>query len=173
MATTGQGGQTAEQVTRSYFEALSARDAEAAASHWHPEGIDDVVPDRVYRGAEEIRGFIRELIGALPDLEMTVTRITADERVAVIEYRLSGTFTGERFQGIDPTGSRIEMRGCDCFEVEEGKIVRNTAYYDALGFARSVGMMPPKDSGVERAMTSAFNGATKLRALVRDQLDNR
>lgn len=171
MATTGQAAQTAEQVARSYFDALSSRDADAAASHWHPEGIEDVVPSRVLRGVAEIRGFIGELVGAMPDLQMTPTRITADERVAVVEYRLSGTFTGARFEGIDPTGSRIELRGCDCLEVEDGRIVRNTVYYDATEFARAVGMLPPKDSGMERAMTGAFNGATKLRAIVRQQLE--
>lgn len=173
MATTGQAAQAAEQVARSYFEALSARDTEAAAGHWHPDGIEDVVPVRVLRGVEEIRGFIGELVGAMPDLTMAPVRITADERMAVVEYRLSGTFTGARFQGIEPTGSRIELRGCDCLEVADGRIVRNTAYYDATEVARAVGMLPPKDSSMERAMTSAFNGATKLRAVVREQLERR
>lgn len=162
-----------EEVGRSYFEALAARDAERAVAHWHPDGIEDVVPLRVFRGAGEIRGFLEGLLAAMPDLEMTTARITAGDRVAVVEWRLSGTFTGAPFEGIDPTGARVELRGADCLEIEDGKIVANTAYYDGAEFARAVGLLPRRDSGAERALTTAFNGATKVRALVREQLDRR
>jgi hypothetical protein len=48
--------------------------------------------------------------------------------------------------------------------------VRNTAYYDGAAFARAVGLLPPQESGAERAMLGAFNGATKLRAMLRERL---
>lgn len=168
---TEQQASSAEQVARRYFDALAARDADAATAHWSADGIEDITPLRVYRGVDEIRGFLRGLFDAVPDAEMTVGRVTADERVAAVEWRMSGTFTGAPFEGIDPTGSHVELRGVDCVEVEDGAIVRNTAYYDGAEFARAIGMLPKKDSAAERAMTTAFNGATKVRALVRDQLD--
>ena len=161
----------AEQVARSYFEALTARDIDTAVAHWHAEGIEDVTPLRVYRGADEIRGFLASLVGSMPDMEMTVTRLTANERVAAVEWRIAGAFSGDPFEGIDPTGSRVELRGADVLEVEDGSIVANTVYYDSTEFARAVGMLPKKDSGAERAMVTAFNGATKVRALVREQMD--
>lgn len=162
---------SAEQVARSYFEALAARDVDTACAHWAPDGIEDVTPLRVYRGVEEIRGFLTALTRALPDMEMTVTRVTADERVAAVEWRATGTFSGEAFEGIDPTGSAAQLRGIDVLEVEDGAIVANTVYYDGMEFARTIGMLPRKDSGAERAMVTAFNGATKVRALVREQMD--
>lgn len=168
---TQQQTRTAEQVARSYFEAVAARDPDAALAHWHPEGIDDVAPLRVFRGHDEIRGFLAGLAGALPDLELTIPRVVSGEGSAVVEWRLSGTFSGEPFEGIDPTGSRVELRGVDWLDVEDGQIVRITAYYDGMDFARAVGMLPQRDSGAERAMKTAFNGATRVRALVRDQMD--
>ena len=171
MATAPQATTSAEAVARGYFEAIGAGDAEAAAAHWHPEGIDDVTPLRVVRGADEIRDFLASMAAAMPDLEFTVQRVTADERVAAVEWRLRGTFSGASFEGIDPTGRHVELRGVDCVEVEDGKIVKNTAYYDGAAFARAVGLLPAQDSGAERAMLSAFNGATKLRTIVREQLD--
>lgn len=169
MATASQTG-TAEQVARSYFEALSARDLDAAMALWRPDGIEDVTPLRVYRGADEVRGFLTALHGAVPDMDMTVARLTATDAVAAVEWRATGTFSGAPFEGIDPTGSHVELRGVDVLQVEEGEIVANTVYYDATGFARAIGMLPRKDSGAERAMVTAFNGATRLRALVRDQM---
>ncbi|MEX2196344.1 MAG: ester cyclase [Thermoleophilaceae bacterium] len=158
---------TAADVARSYFESVSARDPEAMASHWSADGVDDLVPIGILRGPGEVRDFFRGLFAAIPDAEMTVDRISADERTAAVQWRLVGTFDGAPFQGIDPTGKRMELRGCDCLEVEGGKVVRNTAYYDGMAFARAVGMMPPLDSPAERAMKTAFNGLTKLRGALR------
>ncbi len=45
-------------------------------------------------------------------------------------------------------------------------IVRGTAYYDGAAFARAIGMLPPEDSGAERAMITGFNAVTKLRKAV-------
>ena len=70
---------------------------------------------------------------------------------------------------IEPTGKPFEMRGLDLLEVEEGLIVGNTAYYDGAEFARQAGMLPPQDSGAERAMKSAFNAVTKLRRVVNER----
>lgn len=171
MASAPQMSATAEEVARSYFDAIGARDAEAAVAHWAPDGIEDVTPLRVFRGADEIRGFLAGLVAAVPDLETRVERVTADERVAVVEWRMSGSFSGSSFEGIDSTGRPIELRGADCIEVEDGRITKNTAYYDGAAFARQVGLLPAQDSAAERAMLTAFNGATKMRALVRERLD--
>jgi steroid delta-isomerase-like uncharacterized protein len=162
---------TPEQVAGSYFGALAARDLDAACTHWRADGIEDVVPLRVLRGVDEIRGFLSSLMSAMPDLEMTVTRVTADESTAVVEWRGAGTFSGEAFEGVDPTGSAVQLRSVDVLEVEDGAIVANTVYYDGMEFARAVGMLPKKDSGAERAMISAFNGANKVRTLVREQME--
>ena len=156
--------QKAEDVARSYFDAVIARDPNAMAEHWHPDGVDDLVPVGILRGPDEVRALFDELFRAMPDFEFVVERVTADERVAAVQWRASGHFTGGRFQGLEPNGRLVELRGCDCVEVEDGKLVRNTAYYDGAQSARSIGMLPPKDSGAEKAMLAAFNAFTKLRA---------
>ena len=171
MATAEHRTGTAEEIARGYFEAIAKRDALAAAGFWHPDGIDDFVSMRVLRGPAEIRAFFEQMFAALPDAEFKVTRVTADDRVAVVEWRLTGTFSGGSFEGMDATGRPIHIRGVDCVEVENGQIVKNTAYSDGASFARQAGMLPPKDSGAERAMLSAFNGATKLRSRLREALE--
>lgn len=171
MATSEQATPSADAVARSYFDAIAARDADAAAALWSTEGIDDAVGIGVFRGAEEIREFLAGLFAAMPDLETTVVRVTASDDVAVVEWRMAGTFTGAPFQGVEPTGGHVELRCADAVEVLHGRIVRNTAYSDGATFARAVGMLPRKDSGAEKAFLAAFNGATKLRAMIREQLD--
>lgn len=153
-----------EEAARGYFAAASARDPDAMAGFWHPEGIEDIVPLGVFRGPEGVRTLFRETFAAVPDMEFVVERVTADHEVAAVQWRSSGTFTGAPFQGIEPTGRRLELRGTDCLEIDEdGKILRNTAVYDGAAFARGIGMLPRQDSGAERAMRTGFNALTKLR----------
>jgi steroid delta-isomerase-like uncharacterized protein len=159
-----------EQVARSYFQAVAERDAQKMASHWHPEGVDDLVAFGIFRGPDEIRAFFDELFAAIPDSEMIVDRVVADERHAAVQWRLHGTFSGGRFQGLDAVGKRVEMRGCDVLEIEDGLITRNTAYSDGLEFARQIGMLPPQGSGVEKALYGAFNGMNRLRTTIEDRI---
>ena len=114
-------------------------------------------------------GFFGEMFAAMPDFEFTVTRVVAGERLAAVEWRLRGHFTGAPFQGIEPTGKPIEMRGCDMVEVEDGQIAAITAYYDGAAYARQVGLMPPEGSGAERMMKGAFNAVTKVRRAVEER----
>jgi len=156
-----------EEVGRSYFEAIDARDADAAAAHFHPDGIDDIVPLGVFRGPDAVRDLFREMFAAMPDATMRIERIVADHEVAAVQWRLAGTFDGAPFQGIEPTGKRVELRGFDALEVDQAaKITRNTGYYDGAAFARAIGLLPPQDSGVDKAMIAGFNAVTKLRKAV-------
>jgi hypothetical protein len=97
---------------------------------------------------------------------VTLERVVADEGHAVIQWRGSGTFTGEPFNGIEPNGRRIELRVVELMEIEDGEIVRNTIYYDGAAFARQVGMMPEQESGAEKAMIAGFNALTKARKAI-------
>jgi ketosteroid isomerase-like protein len=159
---------TPEQVGRSYFEAVSARDAQAMADHWHADGVDDIVPVGIFRGPAELKGFFDELFGAVPDMETVVEQVVSEGQTVVVKYRSTGRFTGTPLQGLDSTGGLIELRGVDVIEVREGKIERNSAYFDGMALARGIGVLPPQDSGVEKALYGAFNAVTKVRAAVRD-----
>lgn len=152
-----------EQHILSYFEAIGRRDSYAMSNHWSEDAVADVVPLGILRGRTEIVGLFRDLFAAVPDLQTTVTRVVAGERQAAVEWRMDGHFTGRSFQGVEPTGRWVELRGVDLIEVAEGKNSSAAAYYDGMSFARQIGLMPAQDSGSERVMKSALNAATKLR----------
>jgi steroid delta-isomerase-like uncharacterized protein len=152
-----------EHHVRSYFDALGGRDSRAMAEHWSVDGVADIVPLGVLRGRKEIVALFRDLFAALPDLETTVTRLVAGEHEAAVEWRMSGHFTGQAFQGVEPTGTRVEWRGIDLIEAPDGKNASVTTYYDGMSFARQIGLMPTQGSAPERAIKGAFNTATKLR----------
>ena len=158
-----------EEHVTSLFAAIGSRDVEALGEHWREDGVSEIVPVGVLRGRSEIKEFFHGLFAAVPDLETSVVRVVPGDRLAAVEWRMSGTFTGEPFQGIDPTGKAVELRGLDLVEVEENEVVGITAYYDGAEFARQVGLMPPQDSSAERALKAAFNAVTKVRKAVAER----
>jgi steroid delta-isomerase-like uncharacterized protein len=158
-----------EQTIRSYFDTAGRRDIEAMTAYWHPDVVLDVVPIGIMRGAGEYRAFFEEVFAAFPDAEFTITRLVTNASLAGVEWRLRATFSGRPFQGVEANGRSVELRGFDLFEVEDGKIVSNTGYYDGMALAREIGMMPPQDSGGERAMKQAFNAFTKVRRAVQER----
>lgn len=155
-----------QETARSYFEALAARDADRAARAWGEGGVDDIVPLGIFRGRAAIRALLLEMFTAMPDSLFSVERITADDKVAAVQWRVVGTFSGASFQGLEPTGRRVDLRGSDCLQIEDGKIVHNTGIFDGAAFARQVGLLPPEDSGADRAIRAGFNTVTKLRRTV-------
>jgi steroid delta-isomerase-like uncharacterized protein len=158
-----------EEKVRAYFEAMDNRDADGMASHWREDGVEDIVPVGVLRGRDELREYFRSMFAAMPDARTTVTRLIAGEQSCAVEWRLEGTLNGAAFMGIEPTGKHVEIRGFDLFELENENLVSNTAYFDGMGFARQIGMLPPDGSGTDRAMRGAFNAVTKLRRAVAER----
>ena len=158
-----------EERVRSYYQAMDNRDVGAMLSHWSEEGVEDIVPIGVVRGREELRGFLSELFAAMPDAGTTITRLIAGENDCAVEWRLEGTFDGAGFMGIEPTGSRVELREVSIVELKDDEIVGITAYFDGTSFARQIKMLPPDGSGVDRAMKGAFNTVTKLRKAVAER----
>jgi steroid delta-isomerase-like uncharacterized protein len=158
-----------EEHVRSYLDAIGRRDVEALGAHWSEDGVEDLIPVGILRGREEVKDFFRGVFAAMPNAETTCLRVVAGETSAAVEWRMTGTFDGESFQGVDSTDRPLDVRGLDLIEIQDGLIVSNTAYYDGMAFARQVGLMPPMDSGAERAMKSAFNTFTKARRMISER----
>ena len=95
--------------------------------------------------------------------------MVGDDTRAVVQWRAHGTFTGAAFQGIHATGRSVELRGCDVMTFDEGRLRRNTIYYDGLTFARQIGMLPREGSPGDKAITAAFNAGTDVRARLRQR----
>jgi steroid delta-isomerase-like uncharacterized protein len=159
-----------EELLRRYFEAVARRDPEGMAECCADDVVEEQVPLRILRGKAELVAAFRELFAAVPDLETTVSRVVADDRHAVVEWRMSGNFSGGPYEGIEPTGRHVDLRGLDLFEIEDDLIKANTAYFDGMAFARGAGLLPPQDSGAERAMKGAFNAVTRLRRAVNERM---
>ena len=85
-----------------------------------------------------------------------------------MQWSATATFEGTLWQGIEPSGSKLTLRGVDVITLDaDGIVVENTVYYDGIAFARQIGMLPRQDSAADRAMLATFNAAMKAKARLR------
>jgi glyoxylase-like metal-dependent hydrolase (beta-lactamase superfamily II)/predicted ester cyclase len=155
-------GSKAETVARRYFEAIGARELEAAVAMWAPGGRENVRGQVDVLAPEGVRDFIGELLDAFPDLNFEVVSTTTEGERCAVQWRLSGTFAGPgRANGIAPTGDRVAMEGIDLLTVRDGLIQSNDAFPDSISLPRQIGMMPPQGSAAERRLFGAFNAKTR------------
>ena len=154
---------TPGQLARRLFELLNRRDLDQVAELQHPEIVDDFLVLRPIRGRAEVRGFFESLFAAFPDFQLEIERVTESGDSAVVQWRSVASFTGAPFEGVNPNGKRVEIRGVDCMTFENGQLRHNTIYYDGMSFARQVGLLPAQGSTAERGMTAAFNAVTAVR----------
>jgi predicted ester cyclase len=75
---------------------------------------------------------------AFPDLQVSVVEIIAEGDKVGVWYTVSGTQRGE-FEGIQPTGKRVNWFGSDFLRVEGGRIVAGWFVDDSLGLLRQLG----------------------------------
>jgi len=156
-------GSEAEAVTRRYFEAIGAHDVNGAAAMWAPDGREDVRGQGLFIGPEGLREFVGNLVEAIPDLRVEILSTTTEEDRCALQWRFSGTFAGPgSFNGVNPTGHRIELEGVDVLRVRDGLIQSNEVFNDTMAVPRQLGMMPPLHSPAEQRLTGAFNVKTRL-----------
>lgn len=172
MTATEGATRAASELMRASFDAIAAQDLERLAAVWDDRSTDVFLALGIeVTGVTELRAFFAELFTAVPDLQFTVEAIhDVDETTAVGQWRIQGTFSGGPFQGIEPTGRPVDLRGIDVMRFEGGVLRHNDVYYDGLTFARQVGLLPAADSAADRAMLAGFNALTKARDAVRSGL---
>ncbi len=70
-----------------------------------------------------------EARAGFPDLSVTVEDVMAEGDRVTARVVMRGTHQGE-FQGLAPTGKRVEVRAIDMFRISNGKIVEHWGHAD-------------------------------------------
>jgi glyoxylase-like metal-dependent hydrolase (beta-lactamase superfamily II)/predicted ester cyclase len=153
----------AEAVARRYFDALNARDLDAAVAMWAPGGRENARGQVDVTAPEGVRRFIGDLQAAFPDLHFELLSTTTEGERCGVQWRLTGTLAGPgSLNGVAPTGHPIVLEGFDLLVVRDGLIQSNDVFTDTMAVPRQIGMMPPLGSTAEQRMMGAFNVKTRL-----------
>ena len=158
----------AATVARAYFEAVGRRDLDAMTAFYELGGTGEIYGLVELRVPDTYRAWFGNVFRAFPDFKLEIVEVVADGEKAVVRWRATATFNGSaRFEGLEPNGASVTIRGCDVLTVRDGRIQRNDAYLNGTELARQLGALPPAGSTAERAMTGALNLKTRLAARLR------
>ena len=103
------------------------------------DSIDhDPAPGQV-AGPDGFKGFFTEMRTAFPDLHVEVETLVADDDQVAFAYTLTGTHNGP-FQGNDPTGKSIKVRGVQISKFTDGKMTERWGSTDEAGIMTQLGL---------------------------------
>ncbi len=155
-------------VARSYFEAVGERDLERMVSFYEPGGTGEIHGLVSLTAPDTYRAWFANLFAAFPDFRFEILDVVAEGEQAAVRWHATGTFNGTaRFEGMEPTGARVDLTGFDLLTIRSGKIQRNDAYMNGAQMAQQLGALPPAGSMPERGMLAALNLKTRLTRALR------
>jgi steroid delta-isomerase-like uncharacterized protein len=131
-------------IARSIFEVgLNEGNADAIAAITAPDFRDhDVhITTGVPSGPEDLRTALQLIRTAFPDIHVTVEQTIAEGDYVVTRNTWRGTHRGV-FNGIPPTGRRIEIGGIVIWRIVDGLIRERRATIDVLSMLRQLGQLP-------------------------------
>jgi steroid delta-isomerase-like uncharacterized protein len=154
------------ELVRWSFEILNEHDVESMRPLWTNATVERF-PSGTLHGADAMAGHFEALFAAVPDLHMRIVAVAEAGPDVFVHWHMTGTHTGARFEGIEPTGRAIAVDGMDHFVVRDGTVASNFVVFDQMQFARQIGMLPADGSPADRATKAAFNAKTRLLARLR------
>jgi steroid delta-isomerase-like uncharacterized protein len=131
-------------VRRWVEEAWNNKNLSVVEETWDPNWIDHSGPPGQASGPEGARQFVTQFSAAFPDVHITIEDMVAEGDTVV--YRWTGRATHEGvFQGIPPTGRRVEVPGITIHRLQNGKIAETWGLVDTLGMLQQLGVLPAEN----------------------------
>jgi steroid delta-isomerase-like uncharacterized protein len=93
------------------------------------------------RGPAQLKPFVRNLRGILPDLQISIQDIMTEEDKVMVRVLLEGTHSGSGL-GVPPSGRRIRVAGIVVIRISKGQFVEGWNSWDQLGLLRQIGALP-------------------------------
>jgi len=130
-----------------YLDAWNAHDGAAVAAFMAEDGsYEDVALGKVHTGREDIAGWIDGMAGEFSsDYRFEPVSWVENGSSYAAEWVLVGTHDGSSPM-LPATGRSYSIRGVSVGETENGRIKRNTDYWDMAGFLVQIGILPAPEA---------------------------
>jgi steroid delta-isomerase-like uncharacterized protein len=111
--------------------------------------------------------FYRQLLGALPDLQIKVERRHVAEDAILVEVSISGTHRGA-WRGLPATERRVEFPLCGVYTFDhEDRLLGERIYYDRGTVLRQLGVFYEPETILGKLCMFLTHPLTIARAFVR------
>ena len=104
--------------------------------------FEDVPLGVVTKGHAELRGFVTGMLGALADVRFEVTSrfVAADGTSGALEWIFHGRQVKD-VPGLPATNTPFHVRGSSVVQFRDGKIARESDYWDLTTYMKQVGLI--------------------------------
>lgn len=106
----------------------------------HSERHDPNGPEAA-RGPQQIVKYLTQVRTAFPDFKLEINQRIVEGDHIVSHWTCTGTQNGE-YQGLPPTGKRVELSGMTLAHIKDGKITSERVYFDRLSLLQQLGVAP-------------------------------
>jgi steroid delta-isomerase-like uncharacterized protein len=147
------GGVQVDELFDAWERAWSGRDPAAFEAVCAEDfAYEDPLTPEALQGVPALVAHARALWTAFPDARVNATgeRLT-DGRYACAPCKLLGTHRGP-IGGVTPTGRFVVVHAVVYAELRDGRLLRVRAFFDALGVATDLGLMPKPGTVGEKAL---------------------
>jgi steroid delta-isomerase-like uncharacterized protein len=121
-----------EALGDAWAAAWSSGDVEQVAAVFAPDGVyEDVPSETISEGADALKEWAQGYFDAFTEVAQSVVSWNEIPGGAVAEWLVEGTHR--------ESGNAVSFRGVSMFELADGKIRRETAYYDNGTFVAQTG----------------------------------
>lgn len=137
--------QSIEKLGTALIDAFHARDM----NYWASLLADDFIGS--YPGArslnkEQARMYNEAFLPAFADIHFKINRIVVDGESIIVQWTVTGTHTGPLAtlsgQVIPATNRKGEFPGVSVVEVQNGKIIQESTYWNQVELLTQLGLMP-------------------------------
>ncbi len=136
-----------KELIRNSFEVLDSGNAEILMEVFAPNALIYSPSNAKPMSREENDEFHKIVFRTFPDYYHGIEELISAGDKVVVRMLFTGTHKGE-FQGIPPTGNKIEASVILIFRIEDGKVVELRREIDMLGLMQQLGMeIKPKEAG--------------------------
>jgi steroid delta-isomerase-like uncharacterized protein len=128
------------EVITAYTEAIGAHDADAVVALYTDDAVvvQAIGNGGTFDGPDAIRAWISDNLAAIPDLTMTTERVIVEGDHIAWQWVYRGAYTGA-YPGLPAgQGQPIELRGASFIALVDGRIDRETIYFDNASFLAQV-----------------------------------
>jgi len=134
------------QVAEGWIEALNAHDVSQFDQYRGRGYLFDVPQSPGPLGVDEEVAYVQGQYEAFPDMRFEMKQTIAQGDFVVMNCILTGTHDGPMRmadgQTVPATGKKVAIPLSNTLEFANGKIVRNSIYYDTLGAVVQLGLAP-------------------------------
>jgi steroid delta-isomerase-like uncharacterized protein len=155
-------------VVEQHVRAENLHDLDAVMTTFGADARYDDEPWGDHRqGRDGVQSYYSELMHALPDLVVDVTRRHVSSDGIVLEVNIRGTHRGA-WRGLPATGRRVDFPLCGVFTFDaEDRLAGERIYYDRATVLRQLGVFREPSTWLGRMVTALAHPVTIVRAYAR------